>query len=71
MTESHEPLIVIAGINRRKFIKYGSLSLGTSILAACSSGQTTSTSASSPSSSPAASQSPAASGADVIKVGVM
>ncbi len=72
MTESHEPLIVIGGINRRKFIKYGSLALGTGILAACSSGQTTSSnSAGSASSSPAASESSTASGSDAIKVGVM
>ena len=58
-----EPLIIIGGINRRKFIKYGSLALGTSILAACSSNQASSESGSSGSSSPVA--------GDGIKVGVM
>lgn len=66
---SREPLIIIGGINRRKFIKYGSIALGTGILAACSGGQTTSDSTSS--SSPASSSSSAASGDDVIKVGVL
>ena len=63
MTKSHRPLIVIGGINRRKFIKYGSLALGTGILTACSGGQASNTDSSS--------SSPAASGEDGIKVGVM
>ena len=65
---SQEPLIIIGGINRRKFIKYGSLALGTSILAACAGNQASSESGSSGSSSPVAS---AGDGGDGIKVGVM
>ncbi|PSB32973.1 ABC transporter substrate-binding protein [Chlorogloea sp. CCALA 695] len=61
---SREPLIIIGGINRRKFIKYGSLALGTGVLAACS-GQESSTQ------SPSNDASPVASGGDGIKIGVM
>lgn len=74
MTDEREPLIIIGGVNRRKFIKYGSLAVGTGILAACSNGgnsNTSSSTESSSSSSPAASGSPAASAGDGIKVGVL
>lgn len=64
MAKSVEPLIVIGGMNRRKFIKYGSLALGTGVLAACASGESTSDNSSSGSDT-------TASGADAIKVGVM
>lgn len=63
---SHEPLIVIGGINRRKFIKYGSMALGTGVLAACSGGGQPAAD-----SSGSGGSSPAAAGADAIKVGVM
>ena len=67
MTKLREPLIIMGGIKRRKFIKYGSIALGTGILAACSGGQGSSDSAT----NSAGSSSPAASGGDGIKVGVM
>jgi urea transport system substrate-binding protein len=66
--KSRQPLFILGGMNRRRFIQYGSLALGSSIVAACSSGgaPTAETSAS-PGASPVAST---ASG-DGIKVGVM
>jgi hypothetical protein len=38
MAESREPLIILGSIGRRKFIKYGSLALGASVVTACTGG---------------------------------
>lgn len=62
---SREPIIIIGSLNRRKFIKYSSLALGSSVLAACSGGGQPSAQ------SPNSDASPAASGGDGIKIGVM
>ncbi len=62
---SREPIIIIGGINRRKFIKYGSIALGSGVLAACSGGGEPSAQ------SPGSEASTTASGGDGIKIGVM
>jgi urea transport system substrate-binding protein len=64
--KSQQPLIILSGLGRRRFIQYGSLALGSSVLAACSgggSGGTASTTGSNP-------EATAAEGGG-IKVGVM
>jgi urea transport system substrate-binding protein len=66
--KSKRPIIVLGGMNRRRFIQYGSLALGTSLVtAACSGGGGSPGTSPSPGASPA---STAASG-EGIKVGVM
>jgi urea transport system substrate-binding protein len=65
--KSRVPPIVLGGLTRRRFIQYGSLAVGSGIVAACSSGGGESTSSSSPAASPVSS----AGGGDGIKVGVM
>uniref|UniRef100_A0A832M119 ABC transporter substrate-binding protein n=1 Tax=Oscillatoriales cyanobacterium SpSt-402 TaxID=2282168 RepID=A0A832M119_9CYAN len=65
--KSRIPPIILGGISRRRFIQYGSLALGSGIVAACSSGGTgESTTSSSPGASPVATTA-----GDGIKVGVM
>ncbi len=63
MTEPRKPLIVLGGIGRRKFIKYGSLALGAGVVSACTRG-------SEPTAGTSGDTSGAAAG-DAIKVGVM
>ncbi|EKQ70167.1 ABC-type branched-chain amino acid transport system, periplasmic component [Leptolyngbyaceae cyanobacterium JSC-12] len=65
--KSRIPPIILGGISRRRFIQYGSLAVGSGILAACSSGGTGESTSSSPGASPVATTA----GGDGIKVGVM
>lgn len=65
--KSRVPPIILGGISRRRFIQYGSLALGSGIIAACSGGGTNGSTGSSPSASTVS----ATSSGDGIKVGVM
>lgn len=63
MAESREPLILLSGMGRRKFLKYGSLAIGAGVVTACTSNSSTTTASSGGSG--------ASPGADSIKVGVL